>query len=121
MTERSPYDGKPFYCKTCGLGWNEYGACEEVECQIETEAEAQTRRADNPLPRARSSVMEREMTNSHKYRVDTVVERDGMVTTESVGTYRNFLTASRAAKRAANTRADCTTYGVDSVAYVGEH
>jgi hypothetical protein len=40
---RDPYDGQPFYCKICGAGWNEYGACEETDCKLETIEEAQAR------------------------------------------------------------------------------
>ena len=43
--ERTPYDGKPYYCTTCGLGLGEYIACEEVDCKLETEEAAQTRAA----------------------------------------------------------------------------
>ena len=45
MSSRTPTDGKPFYCKTCGLGWGEYGACEEPDCQLESDGEAQVRAA----------------------------------------------------------------------------
>lgn len=40
---RSPYDGKPYYCKICGLGFNEYIACEELDCELESEASAKLR------------------------------------------------------------------------------
>lgn len=40
---RTPTDGMPYYCKTCGLGWNEYGACEEVDCELESSEEALSR------------------------------------------------------------------------------
>lgn len=33
---RLPIDGEPYYCVFCGSGWNEYGACEDVRCQLET-------------------------------------------------------------------------------------
>lgn len=42
---RSPYDGKPYYCTECGLGWNEYGACEEIGCKLESVEDAQDRQA----------------------------------------------------------------------------
>ena len=45
---RTPTDGLPYYCKTCGLGWNEYGACEEVDCELETRSEAIARAAIAP-------------------------------------------------------------------------
>jgi hypothetical protein len=35
MSERTPYDGEPFYCSACGLGWSEYMACEEGDCHLE--------------------------------------------------------------------------------------
>lgn len=40
---RDPHDGKPFYCTVCGAGWNEYGACESVACQLEPSYEAMAR------------------------------------------------------------------------------
>ena len=36
LVKRTPYDGKPFYCETCGLGWKEFVACEERDCELET-------------------------------------------------------------------------------------
>ncbi len=42
---RHHLDGRPFYCKTCGLGFVEWGACEEVECELESTDEAQARKA----------------------------------------------------------------------------
>lgn len=38
-------NGKPYYCKTCGLGLAEYMACEEDDCELESEEEAQKRAA----------------------------------------------------------------------------
>lgn len=43
MTPRSPYDGKPFYCSLCAAGYDEYMACEEVDCQLESESNARLR------------------------------------------------------------------------------
>lgn len=40
MADRTPYDQKPFYCVTCGAGFNEYGACEEIDCKLETQTAA---------------------------------------------------------------------------------
>jgi hypothetical protein len=42
-TERSPYDGRPYYCADCGLGYGEWLACDEA-CSIETEHDAQERK-----------------------------------------------------------------------------
>ncbi len=44
MSDRAPYNGRPFYCKACGLGFGEYMACEEPDCELESEADAQARR-----------------------------------------------------------------------------
>lgn len=38
--ERHPYNGKPFYCKVCGLGFLGFMACEDVDCELEAEATA---------------------------------------------------------------------------------
>lgn len=32
---RTPIDGKPYYCIKCGLGYGEYMACEEPDCELE--------------------------------------------------------------------------------------
>jgi hypothetical protein len=40
---RDPHDGQPFYCTLCGAGWNEYGACEEPDCKLESLEVAQLR------------------------------------------------------------------------------
>lgn len=39
----SPNDGKPYYCKVCGLGFAEFLACEDVECELEDDFIAQDR------------------------------------------------------------------------------
>lgn len=46
MLEEKPWlNGKPYYCALCGLGMAEYLACELPDCLLETEAEAQARKA----------------------------------------------------------------------------
>lgn len=54
MAERTPYDGKPYYCIDCGLGWNEYMACGEFDCLLETPGDAleraQKHQATDPTP-----------------------------------------------------------------------
>ena len=40
---RLPNDGKPYYCTFCGSGFNEYSACEDVRCVLETIEQAQKR------------------------------------------------------------------------------
>ncbi len=42
--DRTPTDGKPFYCRVCGSGFGEYLACEEPCCKLEPEREAVARR-----------------------------------------------------------------------------
>lgn len=37
---RDSKDGKPFYCNTCGLGFEEFLACEEAECRLESDENA---------------------------------------------------------------------------------
>jgi hypothetical protein len=41
--DRSPRDGKPYYCTVCGYGLPEYLACESPACRLETYAEAEAR------------------------------------------------------------------------------
>ncbi len=43
--KRTPYDGKPYYCKLCGAGGTEFYHCEEPDCELETEVVAQARKA----------------------------------------------------------------------------
>jgi hypothetical protein len=43
MSERSPYDGKPYYCADCGLGLREFYACEWPTCKLESEEIAAAR------------------------------------------------------------------------------
>lgn len=45
---RDSTDGKPFYCTFCGSGFNEYGACEEVNCTLESAEEAKKRHEPSP-------------------------------------------------------------------------
>ena len=40
MNDRNPFDGRPFYCVTCGAGFDEYMACEDVQCELEPASEA---------------------------------------------------------------------------------
>jgi hypothetical protein len=47
---RTPTDGEPYYCTFCGSGWNEYCACEDVRCVLETCAEAKSRSKDEEPP-----------------------------------------------------------------------
>lgn len=48
MMDRHPFDGKPYYCETCGLGFGEVMACEDVACVLETFGKAQERRRGYP-------------------------------------------------------------------------
>lgn len=43
MVERTPYDGRPYYCAMCGLGIGEFMACEEPDCRLESPAKAEHR------------------------------------------------------------------------------
>lgn len=44
MANRHHLDGEPFYCTFCGSGFNEYGACEDVRCKLETKETAMKRK-----------------------------------------------------------------------------
>lgn len=46
MMNRHWKDGKPYYCATCGCGLGEFMACEETDCELESDAEAQKRAAE---------------------------------------------------------------------------
>jgi hypothetical protein len=43
MDRRTHIDGKPFYCKYCGSGFDEYLACEHPLCELEDALTAQER------------------------------------------------------------------------------
>jgi hypothetical protein len=59
-TEVKPWlNGKPYYCKTCGLGGGELGACEEVVCEMEDEATAKHRQYEAESGIARMRQIER--------------------------------------------------------------
>lgn len=58
--DRSPFDGRPYYCKTCGAGFGEFVACEDPDCELEPESAAVSRsltrsQSDLFAPAARSS------------------------------------------------------------------
>ena len=42
---RNPLDGRPFYCKVCGLGLAEYWQCDDEDCELESGDEARARKA----------------------------------------------------------------------------
>ncbi len=44
MPNRTPRDGQPYYCAKCGAGFGEYIACEQPNCELETQASAELRR-----------------------------------------------------------------------------
>jgi hypothetical protein len=40
---RSPADGSPYYCVHCKKGYDDYLKCEDLDCELETDADAQAR------------------------------------------------------------------------------
>lgn len=58
MNERTPYNGRPFYCNTCGAGFGEFMACDGVECELETETQAMARKAKHEVTANDGSVTE---------------------------------------------------------------
>lgn len=47
MTQRTPHDGKPYYCGFCGIGYYEYLVCEDGGCELESREDAEDRQAAN--------------------------------------------------------------------------
>jgi len=43
MIERSPRDGRPYYCDLCGAGYGEYLACDGADCRLEPKGIADAR------------------------------------------------------------------------------
>jgi hypothetical protein len=41
--ERTPYDGKPYYCEICGAGFYEFMTCERPDCRLERPERAEQR------------------------------------------------------------------------------
>ena len=50
MNERTPTDGKPYYCSLCGCGFGEYLACEMPDCKLESERKAKLRQKKATAP-----------------------------------------------------------------------
>jgi len=46
MQTHHPYNGRPFYCIKCGMGYAEYVACELPDCELEMADVAEQRAAD---------------------------------------------------------------------------
>lgn len=46
MSERTPYDGTPYYCADCGCGFGEFLACELPGCRLESLRAARERRRE---------------------------------------------------------------------------
>jgi hypothetical protein len=45
MTLRTPYDGAPFYCVTCGAGFYEFVRCDRADCDREDITAAKRRQS----------------------------------------------------------------------------
>lgn len=54
MGDRSPSDGRPYYCIRCNLGFGEYIACELPDCELESPESAEVRRQLVEAAKARS-------------------------------------------------------------------
>ncbi len=50
---RTPDDGEPFYCARCGLGFGEFMACEDGDCELESADKARARQQQK-LKKARA-------------------------------------------------------------------
>lgn len=50
--ERHPYNGKPFYCRVCGLGYLVFENCKDGVCELESDEDALERqsREENSEP-----------------------------------------------------------------------
>lgn len=45
--KRTPYDGKPYYCESCGLSFAELQACEDGGCELESAQAARDRKREH--------------------------------------------------------------------------
>lgn len=45
--DRSPFDGRPYYCIDCGCGYGEFLACELPNCRLENPTRAQKRKQNH--------------------------------------------------------------------------
>lgn len=43
VARRSPTDGRPFYCRLCGVGLAKFMACELLACELEAVETAEAR------------------------------------------------------------------------------
>jgi hypothetical protein len=57
MTVRTPSDGRPYYCSRCGWGFAEYLACDEVDCELESNETAEKRRISQADGGARETLI----------------------------------------------------------------
>lgn len=57
--DRDPYDGKPYYCALCHLGFDEFLACEAPDCKLESEAAALKRQANHTKKRRKRAKVDR--------------------------------------------------------------
>ena len=57
LTKAQPWlSGEPYYCKNCGLGFAEYVACEEVNCELESKETAMNRKQLSITPTGRAAL-----------------------------------------------------------------
>lgn len=61
---RTYTDGEPYYCKSCGLGYAEYLACEDGSCELESWTDAEVRRINHQIPILRKILMVKNATPS---------------------------------------------------------
>lgn len=59
MLDRTPTDGRPYYCHECGSGFGEYLACDLPDCRLESEADALKRQLPVHVRKCRRCRMER--------------------------------------------------------------
>jgi hypothetical protein len=43
LMDRRSTDGNPYYCTTCGAGFDEFMACEMPDCELESKQTAKQR------------------------------------------------------------------------------
>lgn len=53
--DRSPYNGKPYYCVVCGYGFWEYMSCELPDCRLESFEDAMERQRQHETGEDRDS------------------------------------------------------------------
>lgn len=58
MPDKRWNDGNPYYCKTCGVGFDEFMACDLTDCELESKQTAKQRQRRLQKPKKSTKAKE---------------------------------------------------------------